>query len=508
MAEQASEVGMVGPLYLQLRRLATDRGIWRPRLGELLDGELRDLRDHWKIDTNQPPRAIWQQVGNKLLDHLRQMLANQEWRRRSDRKRREIENAFRYLFNILNADAGLLDARLTKVGVSKSTAQRRQRYICAEIEKQILATGFIPQMPVLDVQDDPQGVDKEHLKPREVLKPKVIIARDLVPHSPRTVTVRRVGVLDPWTIEPFGPGKRRRRISRRYKKVAAIAAILVLIGGGITAFRLLSRAVPQSTQLTENPLGDALKIDFQGAGSYNLLSGIAFADDQQGDAQRMLALATTGGITREAYNDALGSGAYLASGASLSLKLSTKRAGQNVDLFKVRVIKKELPLATYSTFRSVGLDWLPEGPGEETFAEHAGVLLDAGADAREVDSSGNLLGPYLGQRRVPVNDLASPQLILDIEAREHGYEFQVELEYNTDGQNFSQLVTFHGRPFRVTADLCLTRQLRYKLSAPVIDTLSGMRYKVVALPDKRAGATPGAYTTETPDSFAEACRKQ
>ena len=510
MAKEASrDKPLAGTLYWQLRLLARDRGVRRERLDVLLDNELRDLRNYWRIDTKRERGDLCEAVKSELERHLPR-IPPQPGRRTiwKGRPRAPFKHVFNVVFNMLDVDrGGKLETRLSKAGVSKSAAQRDLDYACEQIERQILAAGFIPQMPVPDVPDDSQDVGVEPPKPRKVLKP-VIVARDLVPRSPQTVTVRQVGVLDPWTVEPFDPGRRRRRMFRRYRKVAAIAAILVLIGGGVTAFQLLSGSAPQDTNLTENPLGDALKIDFQGVGSYNLVSGIAFADDQQGDAQRMLALATTGGITRDAYNDALESGAYLVSGASLSLKLSTKRAGQNVDLFKVRVIKKELPLATYSTFRSIGLDWLPQGPGEETFAEHVGVLLDAGVEAHEVDSSGNLLGPYLGQRRVPVGELASPQLILDVEAREHGYEFQVELEYNTDGQNFSQLVTFHGRPFRVTADLCLTRQLRYKLSAPVIDTLSGMRYKVVALPDRRTGVTPGMYTTETPDSFAEACRKQ
>jgi hypothetical protein len=510
MAKEAGGHRPRTTLYWQLRTLATNRGIWREDLREKLNNELRDLRDHWELDTGQSQGLddIRKSVGRILLQRHRPKIPPQSGRRKKwlGQPRASFEHVFKFVFNALDEDAGVLEARLVNSGVSKTAAQRDLDYACEQIERQILATGFVPQMPVPDVQDDPQDVDVEppH-EPRKVHKPE-IIARELVSRSPRTMTVRRVDVLDPLVVEPAGPARRLWRVPRRYK-IAVIIAVFVLLGGGVAVFQLLPGSTAQETRSTENPLGDALAINLQEVRSHNLVSGIAFAEDHQGDGQRLLALAETGGITPESYNDALESGAYLVGGATLSLKLSTKQAGQSVDLFKARVIKNDLPLATYMAFRSVGLDWSSQG-ASETFAEEAGVLLDAGTEAHEVDSSGNLLGPYLQRRRVPVSDLASPQLILYIEARERAYEFQVELEYVMNGRPFSQLVNFQGQQFRVTADLCITHALSYKLSAPVIDTLSRLRYTVVALPDKRTGATPGTYTTEQSDSFAEACRRQ
>ncbi|MCA1601806.1 MAG: hypothetical protein LC776_09255, partial [Acidobacteria bacterium] len=103
--------------------------------------------------------------------------------------------------------------------------------------------------------------------------------------------------------------------------------------------------------------------------------------------------------------------------------------------------------------------------------------------ARNVDGLGNLSDSFFDQQTIPVNDQFSPELTLLFFAREAAYSFVFEIEYTVGNKNYSQIVDLKGRPFKASADICMTQLLRTKLAASEVERLGKLRYQAVRVVD-------------------------
>jgi hypothetical protein len=170
--EQGGRQKRKSSLQWQLQILTQKEGIFRKDLRGLLKGSLRDLSEHWKIKNNGSDGEIQQQLQTKLGEVLRDIVPGLH-RPYAARSAALFQEIFKAGFNLTKNPAGHtrnLEARKThmvlrfkaqnpkKRGLSDSTFQRYLWHAIEQVEKQILATGFVPQVPV-SVFEKPQNND-------------------------------------------------------------------------------------------------------------------------------------------------------------------------------------------------------------------------------------------------------------------------------------------------------------------------------------------------------------
>ena len=149
-------------LQWQLQTLTQKEGIFRKDLRELLKGPLRDLSVHWKVDCDGTGSEIQRQLQAALDEALRNVVSELH-KPYAARGAVLFQAVFRAGFNLAKTPTGRtknLAARKNvmvsnyrrthpnKRGLSESTFQRYLWHAIEHIEKQILATGFMPQVPV------------------------------------------------------------------------------------------------------------------------------------------------------------------------------------------------------------------------------------------------------------------------------------------------------------------------------------------------------------------------
>jgi hypothetical protein len=463
-------------LQLQLQALSMDAGILSEDLPELLENELNDLGRFWELELGPKTDLadLQKQVRTKLIGHLTKITLH----RTSRERRRKFELAFALGFNLhtypgahrsTKAARQKLIEKPDRDGITATLEMARRDLLnaYAAIEKQILDTGFDPQVPVSvfkkDVDRDEQGVAEAESS-----------------SDPDESTV----------VPEVKPFWRRRRILLAVALGVTLA--LAVTVGTMVVFRDEASLDPQSL----------LRATILSTGTDSAYGGI-FPSQLKAKAGGYVGKLSNSPNTanyEQIFQDELSDGAYAAGGVRVNITLEVLVDGE-VSLYDIKPVHVKREPVPLDTLVLLSLGHGPSASIQISLDQAVPVAMDVGSGQPKRFGSAEMMGLSKGSKGT---------LDVAFNAQTVAETFDVALSYEYQGKRYTQVLhrTPDGQPFRAAALLCNDRLKApaSEVSSAELERLRTLRYRSVVGLDPTINAA-GNYAVKTidPDDFAARC---
>jgi hypothetical protein len=293
---------------------------------------------------------------------------------------------------------------------------------------------------------------------------------------------------------PF-PAVRTSRRPRRFPWRLSVALVSV-VGIATTAIFIFTTRSPQSSVNAHALIITVLLMSDE-------TNGTSFALPAQPSSSARQLLApdrATGQLPRYVdFATALGSGGYAVGGLKLQIELQGNVKGQAVTITGVH------PASIRRAQPATGALVVQPSQGEGT--EQIGFDLDASPTplARQASLNGALGGAYFDSAHPMLGYGDKRTFSLDFRARGLSYAFNVAIDYEVQGQTFSQLVNWNDRPLQGRATAYLCPGPRPGLPGAEVQHLNQLRYGMVYAQVLAPGSADFIMERFAPAYFARAC---
>jgi hypothetical protein len=197
-------------------------------------------------------------------------------------------------------------------------------------------------------------------------------------------------------------------------------------------------------------------------------SSVAFPLNELMQVQALLTPQT---LTDAFQSNALAQGGYLVNGAHVLLNLQTKSASELSisDVKPVNVVRQ--PMVT-------GAEVDIPSQGDLTFQMQFN-LMDPNPIAQNAPSDPDAGQPFFDFHHIGVSATNGQELDIYFSDLYGAYTFDIEIDYDLDGQQASTIVEDNGQPFRTTAGTCPAYDFASALTPTQLAYDEGQRYQNV-----------------------------